>query len=74
MKGLIPIQHDIFKNSKDNRVHDSEIIVNFNQNGQIQSLYNNYHYGIPSELDPKNILITKDEVTKIVNDLFKSVL
>jgi hypothetical protein len=53
-------------------VHDSEIIVNFNQNGQIQSLYNNYHYGIPSELDPKNILITKDEATKIVNDLFKS--
>src|SRR6185503_569456 len=42
-------------------VHDSEIIVNFNQNSQIQSVYNNYHYDIPSELDPKNIQITKEE-------------
>src|SRR5215216_6399165 len=53
-------------------VHDSEIIVNFNQNGQIQSLYNNYRYDIPSELDSKHIQITKDESKKIVNDLFKS--
>lgn len=53
-------------------VHDSEIIVNFNQNGQIQSVYNNYHYDIQSKLDPKNIQITKDDAIKIANDLFKS--
>jgi Zn-dependent metalloprotease len=53
-------------------VHDSEIIVNFNQDSQIQSVYNNYHYDIPSELDPRNIQITKEEAKKIANDLFKS--
>lgn len=53
-------------------VHDSEIVVNFNSNGDIQSLYNNYRYDIPSDLDPKNIKISKDQAIRIVEDLSKA--
>lgn len=50
-------------------VDSSNTVVNFDSSGRVYSIYNNYHYGIPEELDPGSIKITTEQAKKIVEEL-----
>ena len=53
-------------------VDSSDIVVNFDDDGRLHSIYNNFHYDIPRSLDPKNAKLTEDAAMRIANDLVAS--
>ena len=52
-------------------VDASEIVVNIQREGKVQSIYNNYHYNIPSELDRKKIKVSAENAREICNKLLE---
>jgi hypothetical protein len=44
----------------------SEVVVNITADGRLQSVYNQYHYDIPSDLDPGQVKIGPVEVRQLV--------
>lgn len=50
-------------------VDSSEVVVNVYTDGRVHSIYNNYHYDIPDNLDPKNIKVQEAEAREAVERL-----
>ncbi len=50
-------------------VDSSDIVVNFDDEGRLQSIYNNFHYDIPRTLDPKNAKLSEREALRIAQEL-----
>ena len=50
-------------------VDSSDIVVNFDDEGRLHSIYNNFHYDIPRSLDPKNAKVGEDAALRIVHEL-----
>lgn len=44
----------------------SEVVVNVTTDGRVQSIYNQYHYDIPPDLDPGRVTIGPVEVRQLV--------
>src|SRR5262245_56386638 len=47
-------------------VDASEIVVNMYQDSRVHSVYNNYHYDIPQQLDPKQVKIDGKQARAIL--------
>jgi hypothetical protein len=56
---------------KDVPVDSSEIVANMYKDGRLFSIYNNYHYDIPDELEPQKIKIGRDQAGEIVDRLLR---
>jgi hypothetical protein len=54
---------------KDVPVDASEVLVNVHTDGRVYSIYNNYHYDIPAELDPKKIKVKNAQAREIAERL-----
>ncbi|KAK6523089.1 hypothetical protein TWF694_005987 [Orbilia ellipsospora] len=52
-------------------VDSSEIVVNMNTKGTIYAIYNNYHYSIPQDLDPKKNSINDRQAKDIAEQMVK---
>jgi zinc metalloprotease ZmpB len=52
-------------------VDASEVVVNIHADGRVQSVYNNYHYNIPQELDPKKIKVKAGQARELVERLLR---
>ena len=52
-------------------VGDSDIVVNFDSDSKLSSIYNNYHYNIPASLDPQTIVINKEKAISVVENISK---
>ena len=52
-------------------VDASEVVVNIHADGRVQSIYNNYHYDIPQELEPKKIKVKAGQARELVERLLK---
>ena len=50
-------------------VGNSDIIMNFDCHGTLNSIYNDYHYDIPSSTNVSKVKITKNQALKIVKKL-----
>ena len=50
-------------------VDSSEIVVNLDARRNLHSIYNNYHYGIPRSLDPKDVKVDEWEALRIAEEL-----
>jgi zinc metalloprotease ZmpB len=50
-------------------VDASEVVVNIHADGRVQSIYNNYHYNLPQELDPKKTKVNAGQAREIVERL-----
>jgi len=57
---------------KDIPVDSSEVIVNLYDDGRVYSIYNNYHYHIPTDLDPKKIEVTASKASQLVKQLLRA--
>ena len=57
------------QNYKGVPVDASEVVVNVDPDGSVQSVYNNYHYNIPQELDPEKIKFNAGQAREIVKQL-----
>jgi len=47
-------------------VDASEVVVNITRDGRVQSVYNQYHYDVPPDLDPARIRIGPIEARRLV--------
>jgi hypothetical protein len=52
-------------------VDSSEVVVNISADGQVYSIYNNYHYDIPSELDPKKVKVKARKAKETAEQLLE---
>ncbi|KAF3920097.1 hypothetical protein AA313_de0201293 [Arthrobotrys entomopaga] len=50
-------------------VDASEVVVNMTTNGTIYSIYNGYHYGIPQDLEPEKITVSREQARSLVDRL-----
>jgi hypothetical protein len=50
-------------------VDASEVVVNMYRDSRVHSIYNEYHYDIPQELDPKKIKVDKSRARQIAERL-----
>jgi hypothetical protein len=50
-------------------VDASEVVVNIYEDGHVYSIYNNYHYDIPDELDPASIQVNAEQAQRLVEQL-----
>lgn len=50
-------------------VDSSEVVVNMYHDSRVYSIYNNYHYDIPNELDPQKIKVDAKRARAIVERL-----
>jgi len=68
-----PNAHSVrfFQEFKSIPVDASEVVVNIHADGRVQSIYNNYHYNIPQELDPKKIKVKAGQAREIVERLLR---
>jgi hypothetical protein len=57
------------QNYKGVPVDSSEVVVNVHPDGSVQSVYNNYHYNIPQDLDPEKIKFSAAQAREIVKQL-----
>jgi Zn-dependent metalloprotease len=57
------------QNYKGVPVDASEVVVNIRPDGSVQSVYNNYHYNIPQELDPEKIKFNARQAREILEQL-----
>ena len=53
-------------------VDSSDIVVNFDDEGRLHSIYNDFHYDIPRSLDPKNAKLNEDAALRIAHELLAS--
>lgn len=51
---------------KDTPVDASEVVVNMYHDGRVYSIYNNYHYDIPQELEPNSVKVKSARAREIV--------
>lgn len=54
-----------FQKFKKLPVDTSDIVVNLDGEGRLNSVYNSYHYDIPESLDPAQVKINEDEARKL---------
>jgi zinc metalloprotease ZmpB len=52
-------------------VDSSEVVVNMYADGRVHSVYNNYHYDIPEDLDPDNVALDAGQAREIVERLLR---
>ncbi|MFM0557909.1 hypothetical protein P0D69_44350 [Paraburkholderia sediminicola] len=52
-------------------VDSSDIVVNFDAQGHLHSIYNAYHYDIPDSLNPRDVRLNEEEAARIAADIFK---
>jgi len=52
-------------------VDSSEVVVNIYADGRVYSIYNNYHYDIPRELNPEKVKISAKEARVLINRLVR---
>jgi hypothetical protein len=52
------------------RVDSSDIVVNLDDAGHLTSVYNAYHYDIPTSLNPKSAKITEADALRIAHSVF----
>jgi hypothetical protein len=52
-------------------VDASDIVVNFDADGHLTSIYNGYHYDIPQSLDPAAIRVDEEQARRIALELFR---
>jgi hypothetical protein len=60
-----------FQEFKGVLVGASEVVVNIRKDGRVYSIYNNYHYIIPQELDPNEIKVDANQTRTIVERLLR---
>lgn len=51
-------------------VDESEIVVNIDDAGRLNSVYNGYHYDIPEKLDPSSAGVTAEAAVRTAEALF----
>ncbi len=47
----------------------SEVVVNMYDDGRVHSIYDNYHYDIPPDLDPARVKLPPEGVRDLVGRL-----
>jgi Fungalysin/Thermolysin Propeptide Motif len=52
-------------------VDASEVVVNMSADGRVNSIYNNYHYDIPADLDPQKITVTARQAAQLAERLLQ---
>lgn len=52
-------------------VDASEVVVNMTADGRVHSIYNNYHYDIPEDLDPRDIRVDAQRARDLVDRLLQ---
>jgi zinc metalloprotease ZmpB len=52
-------------------VDASEVVVNMSADGRVYSIYNNYHYDIPKDLNPKKVKVPVERAKELVDNLLR---
>lgn len=53
-------------------VDSSEVVVNMYADGRVHSIYNNYHYDVPGDLDPKKVKVNAKQASELVERLLQA--
>lgn len=59
-----------FQTFKKLPVDASDIVVNIDDAGRLNSIYNDYHYDIPQQLDPQETAVTREGAERTAERLF----